>query len=90
VGYVVDKAALGQAFFEFFGFPCQSFYRLLHTHQHSSPSGAIIIGNLVTSVIVARGIVVVKTESSNHDEVNDFSNLSHPFGRTRPWGLPDV
>jgi hypothetical protein len=26
VGFVVDKAALGQVFSEYFGFPCQSFH----------------------------------------------------------------
>jgi hypothetical protein len=35
VGFVVDKAALGQVFFEYFGFPCQSFDRFLHYHNHS-------------------------------------------------------
>jgi hypothetical protein len=34
---VVDEAALGQAFSEYFGFPCQSFYRFLYTHHHHHP-----------------------------------------------------
>jgi hypothetical protein len=34
VGFVVDKAALGQVFPEYFGFPCQSFHRLLHYRNH--------------------------------------------------------
>jgi hypothetical protein len=34
VGFVVDKAALGQVFSEYFGFPCQSFHRFLHHHNH--------------------------------------------------------
>jgi hypothetical protein len=34
VGFVMDKAALGQVFFEYFGFPCQSFHRFLHYHNH--------------------------------------------------------
>jgi hypothetical protein len=33
VGFVVDKAALGQVFSEYFGFPCQSFHRFLHYHN---------------------------------------------------------
>jgi hypothetical protein len=34
VGFVVDKVALGQAFFEHFGFPCQSFHQFLrHLNQ---------------------------------------------------------
>jgi hypothetical protein len=34
VGFVVDKAALGQVFSEYFGFPCQSFHRFLHHHNY--------------------------------------------------------
>jgi hypothetical protein len=34
VGFVVDKAALGQVFSEYFGFLCQSFHQLLHHHNH--------------------------------------------------------
>jgi hypothetical protein len=36
VGLVVDKMASGQAFSEYFGFPCQnrSFDKLLHPHNH--------------------------------------------------------
>jgi hypothetical protein len=35
VGFVVDKAALGQAFSEYFHFPCQvSFHQLLHIHHY--------------------------------------------------------
>jgi hypothetical protein len=34
VGFVVDKAALGQVFSEYFGFPCLSFHRFLHYHNH--------------------------------------------------------
>jgi hypothetical protein len=47
VGFVVDKVALGQVSSEYFGFPCQPFHRLLHTH----PSfGAGAIGQIVTDV----------------------------------------
>jgi hypothetical protein len=39
---VVAKAALEHVFSEFFGFPCQAFHRLLHTHHHpSSRAGKI-------------------------------------------------
>jgi hypothetical protein len=31
---VVDKAALGQVFFEYFGFPCQPFHQFLHHYNH--------------------------------------------------------
>jgi hypothetical protein len=34
VGFVVDKAALGHVFYEYFGFPCQSFHKFLHQHNH--------------------------------------------------------
>jgi hypothetical protein len=34
VGFVVDKAALGQVYSEYFGFPCQSFHQFLHHHNH--------------------------------------------------------
>jgi hypothetical protein len=35
MGFVVDKMALGQLFFEYFGFPCQSsFYQIYHPHKH--------------------------------------------------------
>jgi hypothetical protein len=35
VGFVVDKAALGQGFSEYFGFLCQSsFHQILHHHNH--------------------------------------------------------
>jgi hypothetical protein len=34
VGFVVDKAPLGQVSSEYFGFPCESLYRLLHSHHH--------------------------------------------------------
>jgi hypothetical protein len=31
---VVEKAALGQVFSEYFGFPCQSGYQFVHHHYH--------------------------------------------------------
>jgi hypothetical protein len=34
VGFVVDKAALEQVFYEYFDFPCQSFHQFLHHHNH--------------------------------------------------------
>jgi hypothetical protein len=33
VGFVVDKAALGQGFFKYFDFPYQSFHKFLHHHN---------------------------------------------------------
>jgi hypothetical protein len=33
--FVVDKAALGQVFSEYFGFPCQSsFHQFFHYYNH--------------------------------------------------------
>jgi hypothetical protein len=33
VGFVVEKLALGQVLFEYFGFPCQyAFHQILHPH----------------------------------------------------------
>jgi hypothetical protein len=34
VEFVVDKAALGQVFSEYFGFLCQSFPQFVHHHNH--------------------------------------------------------
>jgi hypothetical protein len=34
LGFVVDKAVLGQVFSEYFSFPCQSFHQFLHDHNH--------------------------------------------------------
>jgi hypothetical protein len=33
VGFVVDKAALGQVFSEYFGFPSQSSHQFFHHHN---------------------------------------------------------
>jgi hypothetical protein len=50
VGFVVDKMALGQVFFEYFRFPCQFlFHWVLHTH-YDLLSGAGTIGQLVAAV----------------------------------------
>jgi hypothetical protein len=36
VEFVVDKVALGQVFFQYFGFPCQSsFHQMLHPHSNT-------------------------------------------------------
>jgi hypothetical protein len=41
---VVDKAALGQVFSEYFGFLCQSFHQFLHHHNHPGLAQSIIVG----------------------------------------------
>jgi hypothetical protein len=48
MGFVVDKMALGQVLSGYFGFPCQSFHRLLHIHHPSSGAGTV--GETVDSV----------------------------------------
>jgi hypothetical protein len=45
----VDRVALGQIFYEYFGFPCQlSFHRLLHIHHLSFGAGTA--GQIVADV----------------------------------------
>jgi hypothetical protein len=44
VGFVVDEAALGQVFLEYFGFPCQSFHQffsiiIITQGWHNRPIG---------------------------------------------------
>jgi hypothetical protein len=52
VGFVVDEAALGQVFSEYFGFPLQfSFQRLLHNHHHHL-SGVGTIAQTVATVSI--------------------------------------
>jgi hypothetical protein len=43
VGFLVDKAALGQVFSEYFGFPCQAFHR----DWYNRPVVASVIVDLV-------------------------------------------
>jgi hypothetical protein len=38
VRFVVNKAALGLVFSEYFGFPCQSYHQLFHHHNHPEPA----------------------------------------------------
>jgi hypothetical protein len=35
VGFVMDKAVLGQDLSEYFGFPCQLFQQFIHHHNHT-------------------------------------------------------
>jgi glyoxylase-like metal-dependent hydrolase (beta-lactamase superfamily II) len=39
--FVMGKAALGQDFFEYFGFSCHAFHRLLYTHYHPYHLGLV-------------------------------------------------
>jgi hypothetical protein len=80
VGFVVDKAALGQVFSEYFGFPCQfSFHRLLHMRHHLS-SGAGTIGQLVADV--PSGLSLTPTQKklkgkNVHGRYNCFINMKN-------------
>jgi hypothetical protein len=49
VGFVVDKATLGQDFSEYFDLPCHSLHLLLYTHHHPS-SGADTTGQIGAKV----------------------------------------
>jgi hypothetical protein len=46
VGFVVDKAALGLVFSEYFRFPCQLFYQFLHHHNHPGLAQDAICGRI--------------------------------------------
>jgi hypothetical protein len=60
VGFVVEKMALGQISYEYFGFPCQfSVYKIFHTHLSS---GAVRIGQLVTDV--PSGLILTPTHET--------------------------
>jgi hypothetical protein len=73
VGFVVDKTALGQAFSEHFGLPCQSFHRLLHTHHPSS--GADTIGQTVADVPSGLRITAQK-KIKKLERQEDFNQLN--------------
>jgi hypothetical protein len=54
VGFVVDKVASGQVFWEYFGFLCQnrSFHQLLHPHNHPGQTRR----GLATSWLPVQGV----------------------------------
>jgi hypothetical protein len=56
--------APGQDFSEHFGFPCQTFHRLLHTHRHPS-SGAGTTGQIITDVPSGLGLTLKKQTKTN-------------------------
>jgi hypothetical protein len=71
MGFVVEKVALGQVFFEYFGFPCQSsFHRLLHNH-HLLSSVTGTIAQLVAAV--PSGLIVSLTRVRIIKKLNNFS-----------------
>jgi hypothetical protein len=65
---VVDKVALGQAFSEYFGFPCQSsFHQLLH-NRHDLSSG------LVQQVSSGRSTKWTQSHTTNNNNNNKNNN----------------
>jgi hypothetical protein len=76
VGFVVDKAELGQVFFEYFGCPCQVFHRPLHTHHHPS-SGSGTIGQIVADV--PSGLSLTPPQETNYQ--NMFTCMYHSSQR---------
>jgi hypothetical protein len=60
VGFVVDKAALGQVFSEYFGFPCQSFHRFLHHHNHPGLAQSAIGGRSFEWALIPPPILQIK------------------------------
>jgi hypothetical protein len=60
VGFVVDKAALGQVFSEYFGFPCQSFHQFLHHHDHPGLAQQAIGGRSVEWTLIPPPTIQIK------------------------------
>jgi hypothetical protein len=82
VGFVVDKVALRQVFFEYFGFPCQfSFHRMLHTHHLSSGAGTI--GQLVADVSNGLSLTSPQETKKRKDAENDLQELKMKIWRQK-------
>jgi hypothetical protein len=77
VGFVVDKVALGKVFSQYFSFPSQFSFQLLHIH-HQTSSKAGIIGQTVDDVPSRLGLTPPKkTERvicSNFQTSNRYKN----------------
>jgi hypothetical protein len=54
------KAALGQVFSEYFGFPCQSFHRFLHHHNHTGLAQQTIGGRSVEWTLIPPPTIQIK------------------------------
>jgi hypothetical protein len=65
----MGKVTLGQVSPEYFGFSCQSFHRLLHTHHHSS-SGVGKIGQIVAGV--PSGLSLTPPQRNNNKKEINF------------------
>jgi hypothetical protein len=77
---MVKKAALGQVFSEYFGFPCQSFHQLLNTHYHPS-SGAGTIGQKVATVLCGLSLI----PSQETKELNEASDANYATSGEASW-----
>jgi hypothetical protein len=88
VGFVVEKVALEQVFFEYFGFPCQSsFHQLLHNHHHLS-SGDGKIGHrpaeaAVPSELSLTPLRIIKKNTSITAVLLPFVTYLLTFPRTK-------
>jgi hypothetical protein len=60
VGFVVDKAALGEDFSEYFGFPCQSFHLFLHYRNHPGLAQYAIGGRNVEWTLIPPPTMQIK------------------------------
>jgi hypothetical protein len=67
------KRNLGQAFSEYFGFPCHSFHRVLHTHHYPS-SGAGTRGQIVANVLNG----LVSPHPKKLKKIPNFSGIPSP------------
>jgi hypothetical protein len=67
VGFVADKAALGQVFSEYFGFLWNSFHRLFHSHHHPS-SGTDAIGQMGANVPSGLSLTPPQEEEEEEEE----------------------
>jgi hypothetical protein len=75
VAIVVNKVALGQFFFQYFGFPCQFlFHQFFHNH-HNLSSEAGTIGQEVATVPKAP-----LHEFKKKIELSDFRKCLAPWG----------
>jgi hypothetical protein len=70
-GYVVHKAALGQAFFEYLDFRCHSFHRLHHTSHHPS-CGTGAIGQILAHVQNSPSLTPTEEGESYHESKDEM------------------
>jgi hypothetical protein len=76
--------ALGQVFFDYFGFPFNAFRRLLHTHHHPSP-GAGAMDQTVAKVPSGLGLT-----PPNNNNNNNNNSVALVLERTIPTERPSL